>query len=78
MERENHDLTLEQIRVKSAEYRVTVLEGIKYVVLCTVCLDSLFLSFFFPPLCRAAGSLIGEGITKFLNDWDKISATVLV
>ena len=29
----------------------------------------------FPPL-RAAGSLIGEGITNFITDWDKISATV--
>ena len=27
-------------------------------------------------LPRAAGSLIGEGITNFITDWDKISATV--
>ena len=31
MERENQDLALEQIRVKAAEYRTTVLESIKYV-----------------------------------------------
>ena len=29
MERENQDLALEQIRVKAAEYRTTVLESIK-------------------------------------------------
>ena len=27
-------------------------------------------------LPRAAGSLIGEGTTNFITDWDKISATV--
>ena len=31
MERENQDLALEQIRLKAAEQRVTVLESIKYV-----------------------------------------------
>ena len=29
MERENQDLALEQIRVKAAEYRTTVLESIR-------------------------------------------------
>ena len=31
MERENHDLNLEKIKVKAAEDRVTVLESVKYV-----------------------------------------------
>ena len=31
MERENQDLALEQIRLKAAEQRVTVLESIKWV-----------------------------------------------
>ncbi|CAI8021972.1 ATPase family AAA domain-containing protein 3-A [Geodia barretti] len=53
MERENQDLALEQIRVKAAEYRTTVLESI-----------------------RAAGSLIGQGVSNFITDWDKVSATV--
>jgi ATPase family AAA domain-containing protein 3A/B len=52
MERENQDLALEQIRVKAAEYRTTVLESI-----------------------RAAGSLIGQGVSNFITDWDKVSAT---
>ena len=29
IERENHDLTLEQIKLKAAEHRVTVLESVK-------------------------------------------------
>ena len=29
-----------------------------------------------PPHPRAAGSLIGQGISNFVTDWDKISATV--
>ena len=36
MERENQDLVLEQIKLKSAEQRTTVLESIKSVV-CCVC-----------------------------------------
>lgn len=31
VERENHDLTMEQIRLKAAENRKTVLESITYV-----------------------------------------------
>jgi len=31
IDRENQDLTLEQIRLKAAENRTTVLESIKYV-----------------------------------------------
>lgn len=26
--------------------------------------------------CRAAGALMGEGISNFITDWDKVSATV--
>ena len=26
--------------------------------------------------CRAAGVLIGEGVSNFVTDWDKVSATV--
>ena len=36
MERENQDLVLEQIKLKSAEQRTTVLESIKSVM-CCVC-----------------------------------------
>ena len=32
MERENQDLALEQIRLKAAEYRTTVLESIRYCI----------------------------------------------
>ena len=32
VDRENQDLILEQIRLKAAENRVTVLESIKYVI----------------------------------------------
>ena len=50
MERENQDLALEQIRVKAAEYRTTVLESIKSELtplpLNSHCSHSLTLSFF--------------------------------
>ena len=26
--------------------------------------------------CRAVGTLIGEGVSNFITDWDKVSATV--
>ncbi|XP_064384993.1 ATPase family AAA domain-containing protein 3-A-like [Halichondria panicea] len=52
MERENQDLALEQIRLKSSEQRTTVLQSIK-----------------------AAGTLLGEGVSNFVTDWDKVSAT---
>lgn len=32
-ERDNRDITLEQIRLKAVEQRTTILEGIKYVAL---------------------------------------------
>lgn len=54
MDRENHDLNLEKIRVKAAEDRATVLESVK-----------------------AAGTLIGKGISDFVTDWDKVSATAV-
>ena len=34
MDRENHDLNLEKIRVKAAEDRATVLESVKCVCVC--------------------------------------------
>jgi ATPase family AAA domain-containing protein 3A/B len=52
VDRENQDLHLEQIRVKAAEHRVTVLESIK-----------------------TAGTIIGEGFTNFISNWDKVTAT---
>ncbi|XP_043188846.1 ATPase family AAA domain-containing protein 3A homolog [Amphibalanus amphitrite] len=51
MDRENQDLTLEQIRVKAAEKRDTVLNSIK-----------------------TAGAVLGEGMSAFLSDWDKVAA----
>ena len=27
-------------------------------------------------MCRAAGKLIGEGVSNFVTDWDKVAATV--
>ncbi|XP_065656130.1 ATPase family AAA domain-containing protein 3 isoform X2 [Hydra vulgaris] len=53
IERENKDIRLEQIKLKAAEHRETVLQSLK-----------------------AAGALIGTGVTNFLSDWDKISASV--
>lgn len=52
MERENHDLTMEQIRLKAAEHRTTQLQNVKTV-----------------------GTMIGDYITNFVTDWDKVSAT---
>jgi len=31
-ERENHDLTMEQLKLKASEHRQTVLESIKYLL----------------------------------------------
>ena len=41
MERENQDLALEQIRLKAAEQRVTVLESIKWVILLYIAVFAL-------------------------------------
>jgi len=30
----------------------------------------------FPFMYRAAGSMVGKGISDFITDWDKVSATV--
>ena len=34
--------------------------------------------FFIAHAYRAAGALIGEGVSNFVTDWDKVSATVSV
>jgi hypothetical protein len=33
-------------------------------------------SSFFPPFSRTVGEMVGEYITNFVTDWDKVSATV--
>lgn len=49
VDRENRDLTLEQIRLKASENRITVLESIKYALIffCRyffyICIDNFFL-----------------------------------
>uniref|UniRef100_A0A182VRK3 AAA+ ATPase domain-containing protein n=1 Tax=Anopheles minimus TaxID=112268 RepID=A0A182VRK3_9DIPT len=53
VDRENRDLTLEQIRLKAEENRITVMEGIK-----------------------TAGSVLGQGATALLTDWNKVVTTV--
>ncbi|XP_053694411.1 ATPase family AAA domain-containing protein 3A homolog [Sabethes cyaneus] len=53
VDRENRDLTLEQIRLKAEENRITVMEGIK-----------------------TAGSVLGQGATALLSDWNKVATTV--
>ena len=46
IERENHDLTLEQIKLKAAEHRVTVLESVKCVCVCLcVCVCARMLKY---------------------------------
>lgn len=52
-ERLNHDLHLEEARVRAKEYRETVLEGIKL-----------------------AGSTVGAGVMAFVDDKEKLTATV--
>lgn len=52
-ERLNHDLHLEEARVRAKEYRETVLEGIKL-----------------------AGSTVGAGVMAFVDDREKLTATV--
>lgn len=52
-ERLNHDLHLEEARVRAKEYRETVMEGIKL-----------------------AGSTIGSGVMAFVDDKEKLTATV--
>jgi ATPase family AAA domain-containing protein 3A/B len=53
-ERLNHDLHLEEARVRAKEYRETVLEGIKL-----------------------AGSTVGAGVMAFVDDREKLTATVV-
>ncbi|KAL4110917.1 hypothetical protein PRIC1_002601 [Phytophthora ramorum] len=52
-ERLNHDLHLEEARVRAKEYRETVMEGIKL-----------------------AGNTVGSGIMAFVDDKEKLTATV--
>ncbi|RMX62967.1 hypothetical protein DD238_006960 [Peronospora effusa] len=53
-ERLNHDLHLEEARVRAKEYRETVMEGIKL-----------------------AGNTIGSGVMAFVDDKEKLTATVV-
>jgi len=57
-ERENHDLTMEQLKLKASEHRQTVLESIKYLLKCyNKCLKYEYLQFF----------LIQELLVQFLE-----------
>ncbi|KAG7388295.1 protein of unknown function (DUF3523) [Phytophthora pseudosyringae] len=53
-ERLNHDLHLEEARVRAKEYRETVMDGIKL-----------------------AGNTVGSGIMAFVDDKEKLTATVV-
>ncbi|KAF7239295.1 ATPase family AAA domain-containing protein 3 [Varanus komodoensis] len=61
-ERENADLIREQIRLKAAEHRQTVLDSLKYA--CHKLAPD-----------GTAGTLLGEGFRAFVTDWDKVTAT---
>nr|XP_051696433.1 ATPase family AAA domain-containing protein 3 isoform X5 [Oryctolagus cuniculus] len=69
-ERENADIIREQIRLKAAEHRQTILESIRWASRArppaSPCLESI----------RTAGALFGEGFRAFVTDWDKVTATV--
>lgn len=52
-ERENHDLTMEQLKLKASEHRQTVLESIKYLLKChNQCIKCKYLQFFCFKNCR--------------------------
>ena len=86
VERENADIIREQIRLKAAEHRQTVLESIRYGhthlaqnptlsrLLHPACEGYTFMALFVP--LRTAGAVFGEGFKAFVSDWDKVTATV--
>lgn len=91
VERENADIIREQIRLKAAEHRQTVLESIRYThthtpnnntsytIICqryTFSVINKSVHVVCFVLCRTAGAVFGEGFRAFISDWDKVTATV--
>lgn len=87
VERENADIIREQIRLKAAEHRQTVLESIRYthtpnnntsytIIYQRYTFSVNNKSVHVVVLCRTAGAVFGEGFRAFISDWDKVTATV--